>query len=131
MGCVSHVLNSGTETLFWKDGWLNGRAPMYYWPNDFMCSCCFNGTVRELEYLLAESPFIEVEGVLPIRDRVRVSTMDSGDKKGWRLTSNGTFFGQVFLWLPKSWRPSLSDCEFFLAKFVSEENQYLQLVGLA
>lgn len=29
---VTSDINSGSETFFWKDRWLNGREPMYVWP---------------------------------------------------------------------------------------------------
>lgn len=45
--CVSYEIVTGKETLFWKDGWLNGIAPMSLWPEEFGASRRPNGTVHE------------------------------------------------------------------------------------
>lgn len=79
--CVSHGINLGTETLFWKDRWLNGRAPMFIWPEEFRRTPYPNGSIRNLEFLLIEVPFSENEDVISFRDRVRAHVGDFGDKK--------------------------------------------------
>ncbi|XP_039143935.1 uncharacterized mitochondrial protein AtMg00310-like [Dioscorea cayenensis subsp. rotundata] len=56
-GCVSVQVKDGANSLFWKDRWFNGRAPMNIWPESFLLSRSPNGTVREMPYLLASSPF--------------------------------------------------------------------------
>lgn len=67
-GCVSVNVKSGSESLFWKDRWLNALAPMNIWPNEFLASSFPHGTMRELSLLLQRPPFMndpDVERILP------------------------------------------------------------------
>lgn len=73
------------EPLFWKDRWLNGRAPMYLWPEKCRRNHFSNGTVRELCSLLAEAPFSEDMDVLPFRDHLRAPYENWGIKNGGGL----------------------------------------------
>lgn len=50
-------INAGIETLFWKDCWLNGRAPMLLWPDIYRDTQHHNDIVWELAHLLSEAPF--------------------------------------------------------------------------
>lgn len=56
-GCVLHGVNSGTETIFWKDRWVGGRAPMYMWPEEFSRTQAPNGMISELSSLLDLAPY--------------------------------------------------------------------------
>lgn len=56
-GCLLHEVKFGMDTLFWKDCWLNGRAPMYLWPEDYSACPRPDGTFQELIHLLDELPF--------------------------------------------------------------------------
>lgn len=56
-GCISFDINSGKETLFWKDNWLNGWAPRLVWPDIYFATHQQNGSVWDLRLLLSEPPF--------------------------------------------------------------------------
>lgn len=90
-GCVLHEVVSGSETLFWRDSWLAGKAPMYVLPEEFRGSNNPNGSVHEQQYLLDQA-LLNLEGVC---SNYRVSLRDSmstlGDSKRWRLSGNGSF----------------------------------------
>lgn len=51
---------TGAETLFWKNRWLNGRAPMLIWPEEFSASHQQNDTVRDMIHMLSEAPFMDL-----------------------------------------------------------------------
>lgn len=57
-GCIHAVINTGLENLFWKDHWLNGRAPMYLWKEEFRASQSAIGTVQDLALILYSAHFL-------------------------------------------------------------------------
>lgn len=88
--CIDSVVNSGTETLFWKDRWCMGRAPMYIWPELFSLSARQNATFNELGHLLEEQPFCE-EYIIQTREKWRSNGTEEKDIKRWSLIGNGVF----------------------------------------
>lgn len=50
-GCITQNINSGAKTLFSKDRWLNRRAPMLLWPDEFRANQFQNGTIADLAFL--------------------------------------------------------------------------------
>lgn len=66
--CVAHCILSRTETLFGKDQWLNGWAPMYIWPEEFKKTLNPNGSIHDLEFLCSEEPFMENKDVVYFRN---------------------------------------------------------------
>lgn len=58
-GCTEQIVQDGSRSLFWKDKWLNGRAPMNIWPDSFTETDNPNGTVRELIHRLEFASFRE------------------------------------------------------------------------
>lgn len=94
--CILHDVHSGSETLFWKDRWLNGRAPLNLRPKDF-CNClCPNGLVKDLYALLYDEPFADDPDVIGVRNQLQYPTTVAGDTKRWFLTSNGIFSVKSF-----------------------------------
>lgn len=98
--CVAHGILLGTKTLFGKDQWLNGLAPMNIWLEEFRKTLNPNGSVHDLDFLCSEEPFMENEDVVYFRNRSRGPERDRGDKKWWRLTGNSVSRSN-HLWLPK------------------------------
>ncbi|XP_039123372.1 uncharacterized protein LOC120259989 [Dioscorea cayenensis subsp. rotundata] len=94
--CISHEVSSGKDTLFWKDGWLNGIAPMNLWPEEFYTCRRPNGTIHELGHLLDEVPCIDNDLIDQVRAKVRRPDNLLGDKKKWRLTGNEIFSVKTF-----------------------------------
>lgn len=90
-GFILQGINTGDETLFWKDRWLNGRAPMCLWLDEFKDSQHPNDTVHNLIHLLNEPPFMENKDILHIKDRLRASDGVTVGKKWWMLKGNGFF----------------------------------------
>lgn len=66
---VSSVINSGTETYFWKDRWLSGRAPMNVWHDLFRSSNQKEAVFSELVHLLESHPFCGEADIVQIVDR--------------------------------------------------------------
>ncbi|XP_039140399.1 uncharacterized protein LOC120277606 [Dioscorea cayenensis subsp. rotundata] len=89
--CVTSTINSGSETFFWKDRWLNGRAPMNVWPELYCESKWRDATFEELGHLLENQPYCEDEGVIQFRDRWRARAQDGRDLKKWSINGNGMF----------------------------------------
>lgn len=94
--CVSHKINLGTETLFWKDNWIEGRAPMYLWPEDFQASCASNSIVSELANVLERLSFSTFPDLRPLRDQLHSSSRLVRDQKRWCLTGNSIFSVKSF-----------------------------------
>lgn len=78
---VTSDINSGSETFFWKDRWLNGRAPMYVWPELFRSCGQEVATFSELVHLLEEQPFCVDADIAQAGDRWRLLRQDRKDKK--------------------------------------------------
>ncbi|XP_039123614.1 uncharacterized protein LOC120260240 [Dioscorea cayenensis subsp. rotundata] len=95
-GCVSVQVKSGSESLFWKDRWLNGLALMNIWPNDFLVSTRPHGTVRELAMLLERPPFVSDPDVMHILSCLNLESRRDCDRKVWGLTANGSFSVKSF-----------------------------------
>lgn len=58
-GCITQGVHSNTESLFWKDQWFNGKAPMFLCPDAFREYMHPNGTIKDLDPLLGNAPFLE------------------------------------------------------------------------
>lgn len=122
--CIVHGIRARRETLFWKDNWLNGRAPMYIWQEEFRRANGTIGTVRDLISLLYQPLFsIEVD-VISFKERWSSQEGVLGDTKRWRLTGNGCF-------TVKSFYTFLNDCglrcpvvKFFWKSTCPKKNQY-------
>ncbi|XP_039126955.1 uncharacterized protein LOC120263117 [Dioscorea cayenensis subsp. rotundata] len=95
-GCILQSVNSGTTTLFWKDRWVDGQAPMYIWPDEFRRTSSPDGTVCDLLPLFEETPFNANPVLADLRVRLRRPLGDLGDKKWWTLTGNGSFSVKSF-----------------------------------
>lgn len=95
-GCVQHEVNSGTETLFWKDRWLAGSAPMYIWPEEFLTTPNPNGTIRDFLALLHQHPFSEDRECRTLGERLQMSVDVRLDNKRWKLTGKGAFSVKSF-----------------------------------
>lgn len=95
--CVNHGINSGMETLFWKDNWLNRRAPMFIWQEEFSRTLHPNGSIFDLSFLLYETPFAENADVISFRNSSRATGRVHGDSKGWRLTGMGSLLSNLFM----------------------------------
>lgn len=80
-GCITQKVNSGLETLFWNDRWLNGRAPRFLWPEVFSNYLHCHGTVRGLEYLLDKEPFKDNPNIILFRERFLHTDWGIRDKK--------------------------------------------------
>lgn len=48
--CILPRIIIESETLFWKDRWLKGRALRDVWPEEFLVSQRPNGAIRDLAY---------------------------------------------------------------------------------
>ncbi|XP_039130345.1 uncharacterized mitochondrial protein AtMg00310-like [Dioscorea cayenensis subsp. rotundata] len=94
--CIAHNVQSGWETLFWKDQWLDGRAPRFLWQDRFASCLHPNGSIRELSALLEQPPFVCSPLLNLIRDTLRAPNSSAPDKKIWRLTGNGAFSVKSF-----------------------------------
>ncbi|XP_039127495.1 uncharacterized protein LOC120263599 [Dioscorea cayenensis subsp. rotundata] len=95
-GCVLVQVNSGYESLLWKDRWFNGLAPINIWPEEFLVSTMPHGTVRELALLLERLSFVNEPEVVQIRSRLNVVSMGYSDLKVWGLMANGAFSVKSF-----------------------------------
>lgn len=97
-GCLLKEPFNGLETLFWKDCWINGRAPMYVWPVEYRDCLRPNGTVKDLIHLCDEIPLMETQEMRHLRDQVRmgVHPHQTRDKIWWKLSGNGTFTVKSF-----------------------------------
>lgn len=95
-GCILHGINSGEKTLFWKDRWLNGIAPMHQWLKEFRACPHPNGTVQELGHMFEVVPFSGYRETWQVRDRLRLLGGELGDKKWWILKGNGVFSVKSF-----------------------------------
>lgn len=93
---VSHIVKSGDETLFWKDKWFNGLAPMNVWPEEFRVPRQPNGSVRDLCHLLASAPVVANQDTGPFWVQIRDHVGDLGDEKWWCLMGNGVFSVKFF-----------------------------------
>lgn len=89
--CITSEIYSGAETLFWKDRWLNCRAPMFIWPDLFSGCGQQAATFNVLGHLLEEQPLCEDADVAQTRDWSRTRRHDEKDKKRWTLNENGLF----------------------------------------
>ncbi|XP_039120313.1 uncharacterized protein LOC120256691 [Dioscorea cayenensis subsp. rotundata] len=95
-GCVTVKVCSGMESLFWKDRWLNGRAPMHLWPNEFSACSMQNATMFDLRHLLNRQPFSsDHEFVLFLANR-NFPFGPRKDLKLWSLTVNRSFSVKSF-----------------------------------
>lgn len=94
--CILHGINSGRETLLWKDRWLNGRAPMFLWSKEFRRTQSPNGTVRKLSLLLAQTTLSDDVDFSTYGELLRSPVGELGDKKWWRLTGKGSFSVKSF-----------------------------------
>lgn len=90
-GCITQGVNVGTETLLWKDRWLNGRAHMLLWPDEFRDSSHQNNTLRELAHLLSEAPCLDNPVTLPLWERLFNSLRIDKNKKWWTIAANRFF----------------------------------------
>lgn len=82
---------SGSETLFWKDRWLNGRALMFVWPDLFRGCGQHDTSFNELGHLLEGHSFCEDVNVAQTQDWLRMHRQDERDNKRWSLNGNGLF----------------------------------------
>ncbi|XP_039117658.1 uncharacterized protein LOC120253386 [Dioscorea cayenensis subsp. rotundata] len=89
--CVLSEVNSGADTYFWKDRWLNGRAPMYVWHEQYRECGQQDASFKDLAHLLEGHPFCEDADLVQIRDRWRNSGNDVKDIKRWALNGTGAF----------------------------------------
>ncbi|XP_039122026.1 uncharacterized protein LOC120258641 [Dioscorea cayenensis subsp. rotundata] len=94
--CFKREIYSSAETLFWKDRWLNGRAPMFVWQDIFNSCTQQNASFNELESLLDEQPFCEDVDVADIQEQRRTRRHDENNKKRWSLNGNGQFTVKSF-----------------------------------
>lgn len=96
-GCTEQIVRDNSRSLFWKDNWLNGRAPMNIWPDTFLETANPNGTVKELIHWLERASFqeeLEVESFL--EDYNRLAGLQEEGMKWWRLSPNGLFTVKSF-----------------------------------
>ncbi|XP_039146846.1 uncharacterized protein LOC120284108 [Dioscorea cayenensis subsp. rotundata] len=89
-------VKSGADSLFWKDRWFNGLAPMHIWLESFLLSRIPNGTVRELAPLLASPSFDSDPLLLQLLYRLCLADGSDQDSKVWSLTANGIFSVKSF-----------------------------------
>lgn len=71
---ISHEVRFRLETLFWKDPWLNGIAPMHIWPEILWNSLQQNGFVHELAHLLSVTPFADYPMFIRSRSSFEIVT---------------------------------------------------------
>ncbi|XP_039134175.1 uncharacterized protein LOC120271557 [Dioscorea cayenensis subsp. rotundata] len=94
--CVTVHVKSGSETLFWKDRWFNGLAPMYIWAEEFLVSPRPNGTIRELAFLLTAPRFASNSVTRSTCLGLNLGDDNEKDQKLWSLTANGSFSVKSF-----------------------------------
>ncbi|XP_039145636.1 uncharacterized protein LOC120282866 [Dioscorea cayenensis subsp. rotundata] len=96
-GCVTVKVHFGMEALFWKDRWLNGRAPMHLWPNEFLASPMQNASVFDLRHLLVQQPFSDehTDSEMLLVNWISPAGLDK-DVRFWSLNANGSFSVKSF-----------------------------------
>lgn len=94
--CFTHKVVTEKDTLFWKDGWLDGCAPMNLWPDIFRASHYPNGTIHELIPYLDEPPFIGNMLINQIRASMHPHDSRAADRKRWICCENGLFSVKSF-----------------------------------
>lgn len=57
--CTEQIFRDSSRSLFCKDNWLFGQAPMNVWPDTFLESANPNGTIKDLIQCLERAPFRE------------------------------------------------------------------------
>ncbi|XP_039123610.1 cysteine-rich receptor-like protein kinase 25 [Dioscorea cayenensis subsp. rotundata] len=83
------------ETLFWKDHWFNGLAPMQLWPNAFLNTLRQDDTVFELAHLLNCPPFTDDPAATQLHDKLQFASGSDKDNRFWSLTANGCFSNKI------------------------------------
>jgi hypothetical protein len=101
--CTTITIGNGAKTSFWKDRWLNGRAPQDIAPecfriawrkNQMVATALPNGRgmrgLRRLESEVGLRQFVDLWTQL---SQVQLSSMN--DTIAWRFTANGNYSAQL------------------------------------
>lgn len=94
--CIRSDIWSGSESLFRKDRWLCGRAPMNLWPELFSNSNDQNAMFKDLEHWLGELPFCFDEKIISFQGERMTGSREERDAKWWTLNNNGLFSVKSF-----------------------------------
>lgn len=95
--CISSIVHNGDSTLFWLDKWVENRAPMLLWPEQFILSNRPFDTVQNLAHLLQSPWFVDgTHSTIGLLSSSVPNTHGLRDSKKWSLTANGRYTVKSF-----------------------------------
>lgn len=127
--CITHTIQNGSSTSFWKDRWFDRQAPMNLWPEFFVESPWPDGSVKDLSSLLVELPYNRELEASDYLQKITTTVVGSCDKFGWPFSLNGVFSVKSYIFLNDG-GICCPMARFFWCKPCPQEIQFVQLVGV-